>query len=198
MNKSDASEHEHLDEDEVNSKYIPPRNVPISELWNKDQDDQSLTKYKQQLIGGAINVIIEPSIESKLILKKLVLIPEDHGELVFDLKENVDRLKDQVIALKEGAVYRMKLQFYVQRDIVSGLKLVQTAHKGPIRTDKSTYMMGSRAPKAELQEYISEKEVAPSGLMARGKYHMKSSITDDDKNIYAKWEWTLEISKDWK
>ena len=25
-------------------------------------------------------------------------------------------------------------------------------------------MMGSRAPKAELQEYISEKEVAPSGL----------------------------------
>lgn len=58
MNKSDASEHEHLDEDEVNSKYIPPRNVPISELWNKDQDDQSLTKYKQQLIGGAINVII--------------------------------------------------------------------------------------------------------------------------------------------
>lgn len=76
-------------------------------------------------------------------------------------------------------------------------------------------MMGSRAPKAELQEYISEKEVAPSGLtlinkkiiiifvyflglMARGKYHMKSTITDDDKNIYSKWEWTLEISKDWK
>lgn len=34
--------------------------------------------------------------------------------------------------------------------------------------------------------------------MARGKYHMKSSIIDDDKNCYAKWEWILEISKEWK
>ncbi|CAF0767999.1 unnamed protein product [Brachionus calyciflorus] len=198
MNKSDASEHDHIEDDEVNSKYIPPKNIPISELWNKDQDDQSLTKYKQQLIGGAINVIIEPSIESKLILKRLVLVPEDHHELIFDLKGNLEKIKDQVVGLKEGAIYRIKLEFYVQRDIVSGLKLVQSAYKGPIRTDKSTYMMGSRAPKAELQEYISEKEVAPSGMMARGKYHMKSSIVDDDKNVYAKWEWTLEISKEWK
>lgn len=68
-----------------------------------------------------------------------MLIPEDHGELIFDLKENVDRLKDQVITLKEGAVYRMKLQFYVQRDIVSGLKLVQTAHKGPIRSNLNSF-----------------------------------------------------------
>lgn len=198
MNKSDASEHDHLEEDEVNSKYIPPKNIPISEIWNKDQDDQSLTKYKQQLIGGAINVILEPSIESKLMLKRLALIPEDHSELIFDLKGNLEKLKDQVVTLKEGAVYRIKLEFFVQRDIVSGLKLIQSAYKGPLRTDKSTYMMGSRAPKAELQEYTSEKEVAPSGMMARGKYHMKSSIVDDDKNVYAKWEWTLEIGKDWK
>lgn len=36
------------------------------------------------------------------------------------------------------------------------------------------------------------------GMMARGKYTMKSSIFDDDKNTYAKWEWTLEIAKEWK
>jgi len=59
-------------------------------------------------------------------------------------------------------------------------------------------MLGSRAPKGELQEYISEKELTPSGMMARGKYHMKSSILDDDRNTYANWEWNLEISKDWK
>ncbi len=35
-------------------------------------------------------------------------------------------------------------------------------------------------------------------MMARGKYHMKSSILDDDRNTYAKWEWILEIAKDWK
>ena len=67
-----------------------------------------------------------------------------------------------------------------------------------ISADKSSYMLGSRAPKAELQEYVSEKEIAPSGMMSRGKYHMKSSIVDDDKTCYAKWEWILEISKEWK
>jgi Rho GDP-dissociation inhibitor len=66
------------------------------------------------------------------------------------------------------------------------------------KADKSSYMIGSRAPKGELQEYLSGKEVAPSGMMARGKYHMKSHIIDDDKNTYAEWEWTLEISKEWK
>jgi Rho GDP-dissociation inhibitor len=59
-------------------------------------------------------------------------------------------------------------------------------------------MLGSRAPKGELQSYTSEKETAPSGMIARGKYSMKSMIHDDDKNVYSKWEWILEISKDWK
>lgn len=65
------------------------------------------------------------------------------------------------------------------------------------KADKSSFMIGSRAPKGELQNFLSEKETVPSGMMARGKYHMKSSIIDDDKNVYAKWEWTLEICKDW-
>lgn len=158
MNKSDVSENDFSkeDEDELASKYVPPKNVPISEIWNKDVEDPSLTKYKQQLIGGAINVIIgtiiiyfsiferirififysflEPSDPSKLLLKSLVLVPDDHGELVFDLKGNLDRYKDHVVTLKEGAIYRIKLDFYVQRDIVSGLKLVQAAYKGPIRS----------------------------------------------------------------
>jgi Rho GDP-dissociation inhibitor len=59
-------------------------------------------------------------------------------------------------------------------------------------------MLGSRAPKPHLQDYLSEKESTPSGMLARGKYSMKTQITDDDKNIYLKWEWTLEIAKDWK
>ena len=50
-----------VDDDEQNqivNKYVPPKNVPISEIWNKDSDDAALVKYKQALIGGAINVII--------------------------------------------------------------------------------------------------------------------------------------------
>jgi Rho GDP-dissociation inhibitor len=180
------------------SKYVPPKNVPISEIMQKDSEDAALNKYKQQLIGSAINVTIEPTDPRKLLLKRLVLVPDDHAEISFDLTLNSLAIyKEKTFRLREGCSYRVKLEFYVQRDIVSGLKFVQTTYKGPIRTDKSSYMLGSRAPKGELQEYLSEKEIAPSGMMARGKYHMKSHIIDDDKNVFAKWEWTLEISKEW-
>ncbi len=79
------------------------------------------------------------------------------------MSDNLDKLKDQVITLKEGSNYRIKIEFYVQRDIISGLRFIQSSYKGPLRTDKSVYMLGSRAPKGELQEYISEKEQTPSG-----------------------------------
>ena len=59
-------------------------------------------------------------------------------------------------------------------------------------------MLGSRAPKPEIQVYIGEKETTPSGMIARGKYSMKTQITDDDKKVYLQWEWNLEIAKDWK
>ena len=68
-------------------------------------------------------------------MKRIVLVPEDHSEISFNLSGDLDKLKDHVITLKEGSVYRVKLEFYVQRDIVSGLKYVQTAYKGPIRSN---------------------------------------------------------------
>lgn len=72
MNRSDLSEEDSHNnstnsnsrlggeefDDLENGKYVPPKNVPISEIWNKDSDDPSLNKYKQQLIGSAINIII--------------------------------------------------------------------------------------------------------------------------------------------
>lgn len=182
------SQNNSIDDDDdqiLTSKYQPPREVPISELLTRDSDDPSLNEYKKKLLGTAINIIIEPSEPSKLILKRLVLLPDDHAEISFDLAaKSLDKFKDTVVTMKEGSSYRIKLEFYVQRDIISGLRFVQNSYKGPIRTDKSTYMLGiylqqkkrkilifnlfcvikgSRAPKGELQEYISEKELTPSG-----------------------------------
>ena len=58
-------------------------------------------------------------------------------------------------------------------------------------------MVGSYAPKKEVQSYTAEPEDAPAGAMGRGKYHIHSLFTDDDKHEYLKWEWYLEIKKDW-
>ncbi len=40
------------DEIDYTSKYQPPKDVPISEIMQKDQDDQSLNEYKKKLLGG--------------------------------------------------------------------------------------------------------------------------------------------------
>ena len=63
--------------------------------------------------------------------------------------------------------------------------------------DKLTHMVGSYAPKDDIQSFLTPVEDAPSGLTGRGKYHVHSLFTDDDKKEYLKWEWTIEIKKDW-
>ena len=40
------------EETDFSSKYQPPKDVPISEIMQKDQDDQSLNEYKKKLLGG--------------------------------------------------------------------------------------------------------------------------------------------------
>ena len=67
------------------------------------------------------------------------MLPDDHSEITFDLTSNLDNYKDKVITLKEGVAYKIKLEFYVQRDIVSGLRLVQHTYKGPIRSKISPF-----------------------------------------------------------
>lgn len=63
--------------------------------------------------------------------------------------------------------------------------------------DKNSFMVGSYGPKTEVQSYMTPTETAPSGMMSRGHYSVKSKFTDDDKNIYLEWEWSFDIKKDW-
>ena len=62
--------------------------------------------------------------------------------------------------------------------------------------DKDQYMVGSYGPKTDLQSFTTPMEDAPSGMLARGSYTIKSLFTDDDKHEHLKWEWTLDIKKD--
>ena len=58
-------------------------------------------------------------------------------------------------------------------------------------------MVGSYGPKAELQSYITAEEEAPSGMLTRGHYTVKSLFTDDDSNKHLEWEWAFDIKKEW-
>ena len=63
--------------------------------------------------------------------------------------------------------------------------------------DKGNLMVGSYGPKTEQHVFNTPMEDAPSGLIQRGTYNIKSNFTDDDKNSILQWEWKLSVKKDW-
>ncbi|KAK4014166.1 rho GDP-dissociation inhibitor 1 [Daphnia magna] len=191
--------HEQEHHDEVASNYVPPPPKSIGELVAADQEDESLRKYKETLLGNAIaeNIVIEPGNPKKVLVKKLVLVSEGQTEKTLDLSGDLSKLKQTVFTIKEGVQYRIRIEFFVQHEIVTGLKYIQKTYRKGIQVDKMTHMVGSYAPKKDLQSYTTPLEDAPSGLLYRGHYTVSSLFTDDDQNEHLKWEWSFEIKKDW-
>jgi len=69
--------------------------------------------------------------------------------------------------IKEGVSFRIRIDFVVQREIVTGLKYVQRTSRMGVTVDKLTHMVGSYAPKTELQSYTTPSEDAPQGMTGR-------------------------------
>ncbi|CAG0898796.1 unnamed protein product [Darwinula stevensoni] len=187
-------------EEESDKNYKPPPQKTIDEMLAQDENDESLKKYKEALLGGAKtgSVIIDPSDPRKVIVRKLVMECTDGPHKELDLCGDLSKLKKQTFVIKEGIQYRIRIDFHVQREIVHGLKYIQKISRKGIQVEKMTHMVGSYAPKSEVQSYTTPPEDAPSGLLARGTYQVKSNFTDDDGNEHLKWEWAFEIKSDWK
>ncbi|XP_023017826.1 rho GDP-dissociation inhibitor isoform X2 [Leptinotarsa decemlineata] len=196
----DAATPEEFVDNDNETNYKPPPEKTIEEILQIDQEDESLRKYKEALLGQAQTgpIIVEPDNPKKVIVKRLVLVAADRPEIALDLTGDLSQLKKKTFIIKEGVSYKIRIEFIVQREIVHGLKYVQKTSKMSLPVDKMTHMVGSYAPKHEIQSYTTPSEDAPSGIMARGGYTVHSLFTDDDKNEHLKWEWTFEIKKDWK
>lgn len=187
-----------VDDADVAAGYTAPAQKSVKDIINTDTEDESLRKYKEALLGSAVSgavVEVFPDDPRFVIVQKLAVIVEGQPDMELDLTLPPSELKKKSIAVKEDSMYQVRLHFYVQREIVQGLKYVQRTFKSGIRVDSSTHMVGSYGPKTELQSYTTKPEQAPSGLIARGQYTIKSLFTDDDKHEYLKWEWKLEIKK---
>lgn len=176
--------------------YKPPAQKTLNEILTQDAEDESLVKYKEALLGGAGDVAPADD-PRRIIVEKLALLVEGRPDMELDLTGDITTLKKQNFVLKEGTQYRIKIYFKVHHEIVTGLKYVQGSYRKGIKVDKTSFMVGSYGPKVELQSYTTPPEEAPSGMIARGSYNVKSLFTDDDKNEHLKWEWTLDIKKDW-
>lgn len=194
---------EHVsDGEEEKTVYKPPPEKTLSEIMQQDQDDESLRKYKETLLGASSNigaaVIIDHSDDRRVLVRRLALVLEGRDDILLDLDHgDLDKLKESPFTIKEGITYKIRIDFQVQREIVTGLKYIQRTYRKGIQVDKMTHMVGSYAPMEAMQSYSTPPEDAPSGLIARGHYNVKSLFTDDDNNEHLKWDWSFNIKKDW-
>jgi len=190
---------EQPDTDDENETFPKPQSKTLDELVKADEEDESLRKYKEMLLGEAVagsgKVVVDENDARSLILKKLYLVVEGRPDLPMDLTQDLDTIKQKKFTLKEGTKFRIKFEFIVQRELVTGLKYVHKAHKG-VMTEKMKQMVGSFPPRKE--PYITETEEidAPSGMLFRGAYTVSSCFKDDDTE-HLKWEWSIDVKREW-
>jgi hypothetical protein len=152
--KNQHDEHDSDDDTSTSHGYKAPQKVDLGAIIAKDEDDESLTRYKKQLLGNANDMkqaekkLVDPN-DSRVVLPiRITLLFENHKpDVIFELKGSLEQLRDlhskRTVTIKEGESYRTQLEYYVQRDIVTGLKLTNKVLKArTITVDKSKYMIG--------------------------------------------------------
>lgn len=79
----------------------------------------------------------EPGNPKKVLVKKLVLVSEGQTEKTLDLSGDLSQLKQTVFTIKEGVQYRIRIEFFVQHEIVTGLKYIQKTYRKGIQGNLS-------------------------------------------------------------
>ncbi|KAI6203982.1 hypothetical protein M3Y94_00619900 [Aphelenchoides besseyi] len=189
---ANAETHSNSDDEDV--KFVAPAQKKLNEILEADKDDPSLQRYKEKLLGNATgNVVIDPNVQERVIVKSISLLAE-HGLV---RTQALPPPNNFTLRVKEGEKYKLQFDFYVQREIVCGLKYLHKVTRSIVPVGKEKYMIGSYGPSKDLVTFVTPWESAPSGFLARGNYTVQSKITDDDNHVYSEFTWNLEIEKTW-
>jgi len=175
----------------------------IDEYQKLDQDDEALNRWKASLGLGSGTSVSDPNDPRKCVIKSLALEVEGRPDITIDVSEPgaLETLKNKPFTIKEGCRYQMKAVFVVQHEVLSGLKYVQALKRKGIRVGKDQEMIGSYPPNSTDKPTYTKKfapEEAPSGMLARGHYEAVSKFIDDDNHTHLQFEWSFDITKDWK
>ncbi|XP_068606175.1 rho GDP-dissociation inhibitor 3 [Brachionichthys hirsutus] len=175
---------------ERNLNYNPPALKSLEEILEMDKGDRSLVKYKETLLG-LHPITDDPTLPNVQVSRMALLCADDPEPIAVDLTGD----QEKCIDLNEGVTYRIKINFKVNRDIVSGLKYYQEIKRNEIAVSKMSYMVGSFGPKAEEHEFVGPCEETPRGFISRGTYEVKSIFLDDDKNVHMTWRWQFSVGR---
>ncbi|OIW03037.1 hypothetical protein TanjilG_20965 [Lupinus angustifolius] len=187
---------DHDEEDEDGNKIELGPQCTLKEQLEKDKDDESLRKWKEQLLGSVdvnnIGEILEPEVK----ITSLSIISPNREDIVLPIPEN-GKPQGLWFTLKEGSQYILKFTFEVTNNIVSGFKYTNTVWKTGVKVDSSKEMLGTFSPQAEPYTHEMPEETTPSGLFARGQYSARSKFVDDDNKCYLEINYTFDIRRDW-
>ncbi|OWM85615.1 rho GDP-dissociation inhibitor 1-like [Punica granatum] len=184
------------DEDEAKKIDLGPQ-VTLKEQFEKDKDDESLRKWKEQLLGSVDFESIGESLEPEVKILSLAIKSPGRPDILLSVPEN-GKPKGSWFTLKEGSRYSLKFAFQVSNNIVSGLKYTNTVWKSGIKVENTKEMLGTFSPQAEAYTHEMPEETTPSGLFARGSYSARTKFVDDDNKCYLEINYMFDIRKDWQ
>ncbi|XP_031476848.1 rho GDP-dissociation inhibitor 1-like [Nymphaea colorata] len=168
----------------------------LKEQIEKDKEDESLRRWKEQLLGSVDLTAVGEALEPEVKIMSLAISSPGRPDLHLPIPF-VPNAKGYAFALKDGSTYRLKFTFQVSKNIVSGLKYTNTVWKTGIRVDSTRVMLGTFSPQQEPYTYELEEETTPSGIFARGSYSARTKFVDDDGKVYLDINYSFEIRKEW-
>lgn len=188
--------------DEDPDQYKVSAKKTLAEYQKLDAEDESLAKWKESLgLSSDVLPLEFPGDKRKVVIQKIQLLVDTEKEpITFDLtnEKTIKDLGSMRHKIKEKSIYKLRITFKVQHEIITGLRYVQFIKKAGIAVDKIDDHLGSYAPNTTRKPFyeveLPESE-APSGFLARGSYSAVSKFIDDDKTNHLTLNWGVEIVK---
>ncbi|XP_038893727.1 rho GDP-dissociation inhibitor 1-like [Benincasa hispida] len=196
MSESSICATEEEDDEDGRKIELGPQ-YTLKELNEKDKDDESLRRWKEQLLGGVDFEAVGETLEPDVKILSLAIKSSGRPDIVLPVPESGNP-KGLWFTLKEGSRYSLKFTFQVSNNIVSGLKYTNTVWKTGVKVDSTKEMIGTFSPQPEPYDHEMQEETTPSGIFARGSYSARSKFVDDDNKCYLEINYTFDIRKDWK
>ncbi|KAJ6334147.1 hypothetical protein OIU78_011119 [Salix suchowensis] len=111
--------------------------VSLKEQLEKDKDDDSLRRWKEQLLGSVDMSAVGESKEPEVKILSLSISCPGRPDLVLPYPFISNSKSSSLFTLKEGSRYHLKLCFIVSNNLVSGLKYTNTVWKTGVRVDRT-------------------------------------------------------------
>lgn len=199
MSEPDFNDFEESTNDD---KYKVSEKKTVDEYKKLYAEDESLAKWKESLgLSSDVLPLEFPGDTRKVVIQKIQLLVDTEKEpITFDLtnETTIKELASKRYKVKEKSIYKLRITFKVQHEIITGLRYVQYIKKAGIAVDKIDDHLGSYAPNTKQKPFyeveLPESE-APSGFLARGNYSAVSKFIDDDKTTHLTLNWGVEIVK---